>query len=345
MRKILLILVSVFTFLLNAQDVVINEFLAKNNTIYYDSDFFQFADWIELHNTSTNQINLSGYYLTDDTLIKTKWVLPQNTLIDANSFLIVWADKEDTNLNSIHTNFKLSSDSGIVAIYSSDTSLYDIVYYQKQYGDISYGNYNNQWYYYSTPTPNTINYGDKYLTQDRSSETIFSQQSGFYNSAINVSLSALPFDTIYYTIDGSTPNKSSNIYTNTINISQNTVLKAINYSNNNLPSKVISKSYFIDVDKTLPIASLIIDPAFLWSDSIGIFNENNIADRVEWKRYSTVEYFENKQLVFDKASDIKLFGSTAYEIPQKSFAVYLNNDLIPIVKQNTLSIIRAHRLV
>ena len=327
MKHFLFLFLIVLVKILSSQDLVINEFSAKNNTIFYDTDFFQFSDWIELHNTSANQIDISDYFLSDDTLKKTKWTFPQNTIIDANSFLIIWADKKDTTLNDIHTNFKLSSDSGIIAIYTSDTNIYDIISYQKQYADISFGKYNNNWYYYSTPSPNKENIGDKFSAQDRSSEPIFSQQSGFFGSSINISLSSLPFDSIFYTTDGSTPNKNSSFYTNSISINQNTVLKAINYSNNKIPSKVISKSYFIDVNKTLPIASLIINPAFLWSDSIGIFNDNNIADRVEWKRYATVEYFENEQLIFDKTSDIKLFGSTAYELPQKSFAVYLNDDL------------------
>ena len=327
MKNYLLFLLSIISIYINAQNLLINEFSAKNNTIYYDNDFFQFSDWIEIKNTSATSIDLSGYFLSDDSLIKTKWIFPIGTSIAANSFLIVWADKENTNINSLHTNFKLSSDSGIIALYSIDTIQLDFVSYQKQHSDISYGKYNNNWYYYSTPTPNQENSGDKYLTADRSTEPIFSQQSGFYNSAINLTLTSLPFDTIYYTTDGSTPNKSSNVYSSSINISQNTVIKAINYSNSKLPSKVISQSYFIDVNKTLPIASLIIDPAFLWSDSIGIFNDNNIEDRVEWERYARVEYFENQQLSFDKTADIKLFGSTAYEIPQKSFAVYLNNDL------------------
>ena len=46
--------------------VVINEFLASNKTINQDPDFYEYADWIELYNAGVSNINLNGYYVTDD---------------------------------------------------------------------------------------------------------------------------------------------------------------------------------------------------------------------------------------------------------------------------------------
>ena len=46
--------------------VIISEFQAWNNTTLADEDG-DFEDWIELHNTSLEAVNLDGWRLTDDT--------------------------------------------------------------------------------------------------------------------------------------------------------------------------------------------------------------------------------------------------------------------------------------
>ena len=47
--------------------VFINEFLASNLTTNPDMvDFDDFSDWIELYNDENSDVNIGGYYLTDD---------------------------------------------------------------------------------------------------------------------------------------------------------------------------------------------------------------------------------------------------------------------------------------
>ena len=50
------------------QPVVINELLAKNETINAD-EAGEYDDWIELYNHSNSTVDLAGYYLTDKILI------------------------------------------------------------------------------------------------------------------------------------------------------------------------------------------------------------------------------------------------------------------------------------
>ena len=53
----------------NTQRIFINEVLASNLGTSPDMvDFDDFSDWIELYNNDTGQINLDGYYLSDDSL-------------------------------------------------------------------------------------------------------------------------------------------------------------------------------------------------------------------------------------------------------------------------------------
>ncbi|MCZ6793702.1 MAG: lamin tail domain-containing protein, partial [Planctomycetota bacterium] len=59
--------------------VVINEVLASNRNTSVDEDGDS-SDWLEICNTSTVQVDLDGWFLTDDALELTKWTLPDVSL-------------------------------------------------------------------------------------------------------------------------------------------------------------------------------------------------------------------------------------------------------------------------
>ena len=74
--------------------LVINEFLASN-TIGEKNEYGNYADWIELYNSTSTSISLFGLYLTDDLGNHSKFGFPYGTTILPDSFLTVWADEED----------------------------------------------------------------------------------------------------------------------------------------------------------------------------------------------------------------------------------------------------------
>ncbi len=121
-----------------AGDLVINEFMASNDTTVADQDG-EFEDWIELYNNSSSSIDLSGYFLTDDQEDLTQWSFPAGTQIEANGYLIIWAD-DDEDQAGLHANFKLSaSGETLTLLHAIDTSIVDQVTYEEQTTDISYG--------------------------------------------------------------------------------------------------------------------------------------------------------------------------------------------------------------
>src|SRR6266550_1408494 len=89
--------------------VVINEFLADNNTSIVDQDN-DHSDWIELRNTDATSVNLAGWYLTDDAANLTKWQFPSTTLA-GNGYLVVWASGKNRAVagQQLHTNFSLDN--------------------------------------------------------------------------------------------------------------------------------------------------------------------------------------------------------------------------------------------
>jgi len=122
-------------------DLVINEFLASNSSIQPDQDV-EFDDWIELYNNTSTNIDLSGYYLSDNESNLQKWSFPNGTSIDANSYLIVWADK-DTTQAGLHANFKLSSSGEALYLSNGSGSLIDEIVFPVQTTDVTYGRFPN----------------------------------------------------------------------------------------------------------------------------------------------------------------------------------------------------------
>lgn len=122
-------------------DLVINEFQADNNSTEADQDG-EYDDWIELYNNTSSSIDLSGYFLSDDDDDLYLWTIPVGTTIAANSYLIIWCDK-DTTQTGLHANFKLSS--GGETLFLSDDSglLLDQVSYTDQDEDKSYARFPN----------------------------------------------------------------------------------------------------------------------------------------------------------------------------------------------------------
>jgi hypothetical protein len=117
-------------------DVVINELMAINNSIAADQNG-EYDDWIELFNKTSSTIDLSGYYLTDSKKKLSKWQLPAGTSIMGNGYLIVWADKDTTQLG-LHANFKLSSLGEKVIFLDPDLAIVDQIEYPAQPLQLSY---------------------------------------------------------------------------------------------------------------------------------------------------------------------------------------------------------------
>ena len=121
-----------------------------------------FEDWIELHNLSDSDADLSGEYFSDDAQKPTKWRFPDNTRIPANGYLLIWADEDGTAGSGLHASFKLAVSGEQILLIDSDVNnnaLLDSVTFGPQEADRSYGRSPNdptQWTSLS-PTPGAAN--------------------------------------------------------------------------------------------------------------------------------------------------------------------------------------------
>ncbi|NRD23988.1 CotH kinase family protein [Winogradskyella litoriviva] len=121
---------------LNVGDLVINEILASNDSGATDEQG-EYEDWIELYNTTNETLSLDNLYLSDDADDPLVYQFPTGTTLEADSYLIVWCDK-DTDQGDFHADFKFSS-SGETAIlsYANGTILENITF-GEQTTDMAY---------------------------------------------------------------------------------------------------------------------------------------------------------------------------------------------------------------
>ncbi len=139
--------------------ITINEFLASNQTIVADQDG-EYDDWIELYNLTDHDLDISGYFLSDNPDNLPKYAFPSGTIIKSKAYLIVWAD-ENGKQQGLHANFKLSAGGESLILLKPDTSLIERIDFGEQMTDLSYARIPNGSgpFQITTPTFNKSNTG------------------------------------------------------------------------------------------------------------------------------------------------------------------------------------------
>jgi len=310
-------------------ELEISEVMASNSHTIMDRDYYAFSDWIEIHNLGNKTVDIGGYQLSDK-LDKPKWTIPNGTMIDANGYIIIWADEKDKKKNELHTNFKLKDKGEAVALFDKTGKVIDAFKFKEQIPDVSITTKDGKIVHMS-PTPNKTN-NDSFLIATLSQKTTFSLDEGSYSGVQTLTLSG---DEIYYTTNGSIPTKKSRKYTTPISIDKTMAVRAINFEDGKLPSKVSTKSYLIDEKTTLPVFFISIDDKYLNDDNFGIYTvgkngktlpcgENNADIKAnyfqKWERPAHMTFFEdNKSVQLSQDIGLKVSGSCSKIFPQKSF--------------------------
>jgi len=314
--------------------VVISEVLASNTHTNIANYTKNYVDWIELYNKGENNVDIGGWFLSDDILKPSKWKIPNFISIKAKKHEIFWAD----NMNILdHISFRLNKEGESVYLFDSDTLLIDSIRYAGLEPDISYGilsDTSNQRVYFSEVTPKSTNsfFGSKELCFVSANK--FSLEAGFYDKPLLLELSAEQKSSkIYYTIDGSVPTRKSILYSKPILIEKTTVIRSRVFAPELLASKIKTSTYFIRENSKLPVISLSTDSENLWSREFGIYipGPNHIPDDWEsanyfksWKRPVNVEFFgSDGTLGFNVSAGMKIHGRSTRNNAQKTLAIFL----------------------
>jgi len=92
--RLVLSLITLTPLCITAQ-LSINEYSSKGGI----SDLGENSDWIEIYNYSTQSLNLSGYYLSDDADDVTKWAFPE-LILPSDELILVCASGLDLDFGS-----------------------------------------------------------------------------------------------------------------------------------------------------------------------------------------------------------------------------------------------------
>ncbi|GEM_PF-3150354 len=303
--------------------IYINEFMAANKIVLAD-EAGEFDDWIELYNDSTMAINLSGYYLTDNLDSPQKWAFPENTIIPANGFLLIWADDNKTP-GILHTPFKLDADGEQLGLFDG-FKFVDSLSFAKQLENISFGRFPdgaNAWFSLSPATPGAVNRNESPMAETPR----FSLTGGFYKGPIYVELQAAsPAAAIYYTLDCSEPSSKSNRYAAPIPVTNTTVIRARTFENGHQPSEIVTNTYIYNNDLQIGSISLVTATSNLWDRQTGIYaNPKERGD--EWERPVAVEFFDEsgKQLNAIDAG-LRIHGVNSRLYNKKPFRLYFRSE-------------------
>jgi len=123
---------------MGASPLRINEVSAGNDI--FINDYGKKSDWVELYNTSDQDISLDGLYLSDNRSKPQKYQMKQG-VVPAHGTCIIWCDDKDS-FSQLHAPFKLeNADGACVSIQAADGSWADCVEYLEQGKWQTFGRY------------------------------------------------------------------------------------------------------------------------------------------------------------------------------------------------------------
>lgn len=239
-----------------------------------------------------------------------------------------------------HTNFKLSSAGETIVLTHPDSIQADEVTYPALKMDESYGRSiddDSTWYIFTTLTPAAENAPNGFISRLPAPE--FNLEAGLYSESIELSLADTNIgDIVYFTVDGTEPTIASPIFGKESRpVAETSALRFRTIQSGKLPSDVITKTYIIGTDHSLPVVSVSTAPDNLWSDESGIYvvGTNGISGNCtgpsnfnqDWEIPVNVELIETDGTIgFNSRAGAKIFGGCSRTQPQKSLSIFFRGE-------------------
>ena len=245
----------------NARGLYINEIMCSGSG----------DDWLEIYNAGDASADLSGMGLSDDTDRPRRWQFPDGAILPAGGYMLVSLTGGDGATGIVDgrfcANFALSA--GETACLSTpEGELVDRVTLFDAWRDVSYGRAEGHERYrcFAEATPGARNAATSYAF--KAPDVVFSEPGGQHaEDRLTVALSADADVKIYYTTDGTDPTTQSKVYHEPFHLKKNTVIKAVAWNADAIPSSLCVQSYILGASHTVRLVSVSGDSRRLNSSS------------------------------------------------------------------------------
>ena len=316
----------------NEPALVINEIMPANVDVVMDPSL-NYGSWIELYNTSAQDIDITGWYLSKDSTDRMQCPLGNRSrIVRAKSYLTLWFGHLDDYCPD-QIEFSPNYDGGIVILSDKNGNEVCKVRYNTVPARLSYARTTdggNTWSMTGYPTPGATNTTSKFASEQIPAPQV-SVKSKLFTSQFSFSVTIPDGATLYYTLDGSAPapwNTNALTSDGSFTVSDTKTYRFRLFKEGMLPSPVTTRSYIKTSNNYgVPIVSIVTDNRGLYTSDFGMWAKgpngksgNGQSDLCnwnrDWDRSVNIEVFNTDgSLIFSQEAEITPSGrySRAYQ--------------------------------
>ncbi|MDE6539333.1 MAG: lamin tail domain-containing protein, partial [Ruminococcus sp.] len=275
--------------------ISINEVCSENT--FYKAPDGEIYSWVEICNSTSKTVDISGWGLSDDPENPLKCTLAGGTVLKAGQKTVIFCSPK-------HADIDIDKDENILILSDRKGNEMDRITFKKTEPNISYGQFPDGSGNYAvmecTPYKSNISPNEKIEVPVPE----FSHESGFYDDDFMLTIDVPRGTTVYYTLDGSNPDINSQEYNAHIrvydksespnvlsartdissygasapkkNVDKAFVIRAVAVDDVGRRSRVITASYFMgntnsSYYKDMKVISIVTDPDNLFDYNKGIY--------------------------------------------------------------------------
>ena len=318
-------------------DVYISE-VGASGTHFYRNKSKALYEFIEFYNRGAETIDLSGYSITDGS--EESFVFQDVKLEPDHYLLLALKGYTSQSKNTIISDsLSLNSAGERLLLYNGSGTVIDCYDTGYLLGDYSSGRVDgdeSRRVFFTEKTPGRKNSLETYSAYTK--QPVFSHEGGPADESFYLTLEAADDAVIYYTMNGNEPTSESRQYTEPIYIEKDSIVRAVAVSEGRLPSIMVSKTYILERQHTLPIVCLSSPPSGLFYELWGIyadgpgygigqypyFQSNYFMDI---ERAASFEYYlEDGRAAVAFNAGIQIAGGYTRAVPQKPLVVRLRDE-------------------
>lgn len=296
-------------------------------------------DWIELYNNTDEAVNLSGWSISKSIGDLRYYTFPEITIAPHSYLTVNASGTPSQSTKTPDVGFKVSHTGATLYLVDGEGMVTDAYETGLQRAGVTSGrvieNGTLTRKFFSTPTKGKENVTDGSSSAYAQPPVIESSAGVLIAESHTVTLSTLQKGgVIYYTTDGTAPTDASNLYTEPLEITASTSIRAIVYAEGYLPSQITTQTFLVEDEHSINVVCLTCNPDDLFGYERGIWADGpgwtptsphkGANFWKDWEREVFFEYYEKDgTLGISFSAGIKNHGQYSRAQPQKSVSINL----------------------